>query len=43
MAHNERGIALYKKCGFEIEGMKKKSLYIDGEWIDEYYMGKILD
>ncbi|AIQ47488.1 GCN5 family acetyltransferase [Paenibacillus sp. FSL R7-0273] len=43
MAHNERGIALYKKCGFEIEGMKKKSLYIDGEWIDEYYMGKILE
>ncbi|AIQ52969.1 GNAT family N-acetyltransferase [Paenibacillus sp. FSL R7-0331] len=42
MAHNERGIALYKKCGFEVEGLKKKSLYIDGEWIDEYYMGKIL-
>lgn len=42
MAHNERGIALYKKCGFEIEGMKKKSLYINGEWVDEYYMAKLL-
>ncbi|QSF42514.1 MULTISPECIES: GNAT family N-acetyltransferase [Paenibacillus] len=43
MTHNERGIALYKKCGFEIEGMKKKSLNIGGEWVDEYYMSKIID
>ncbi|WP_151736396.1 GNAT family N-acetyltransferase [Paenibacillus tengchongensis] len=42
MVHNERAIALYTKNGFEIEGLKKKSLKVDGAWVDEYYMGKIL-
>ncbi|MNE64686.1 putative acetyltransferase YhhY [compost metagenome] len=42
MTHNERGIALYKKFGFAIEGIKKKSLNIGGEWVDEYYMSKII-
>lgn len=41
MVHNERAVALYKRQGFEIEGMKKKSLRVDGEWVDEYYMSKI--
>ncbi|MDY0407846.1 GNAT family N-acetyltransferase [Virgibacillus soli] len=39
---NEPAIALYKKAGFEIEGTKRKSLQIDGEFIDEYYMSKIM-
>ncbi|MNO50306.1 putative acetyltransferase YhhY [compost metagenome] len=42
MTHNERAIALYLKNGFEIEGTKRKSLVIDGQWVDEYYMSKIL-
>jgi RimJ/RimL family protein N-acetyltransferase len=42
MTHNVRGISLYKKCGFEIEGIKKKSLIIGGEWVDEYFMSKII-
>jgi RimJ/RimL family protein N-acetyltransferase len=41
MKHNERAVALYTKHGFEIEGLKKKSLLVDGEWVDEYYMSKI--
>lgn len=28
--------------GFEIEGMKHRSLFIDGEYVDEYYMGLLL-
>lgn len=40
MVHNEAAVSLYKKMGFEIEGIKKKSLNIDGRYIDEYYMGK---
>jgi Acetyltransferases, including N-acetylases of ribosomal proteins len=40
MVHNERAIALYKKMGFEIEGTKKRSMRIDGQYVDEYYMAK---
>ena len=40
---NEPGVALYKKMGFEIEGTKRDSLFIDGEYVDEYYMSKLLD
>ncbi|MGL5718705.1 MAG: GNAT family N-acetyltransferase [Paraclostridium sp.] len=39
---NERGIALYKKCGFEIEGILKNETYIDGEFFDIVAMGLIL-
>ena len=42
MAHNERAIHLYKKHGFEKEGVKRQSVLIDGVLKDEYYMGKIL-
>ncbi len=40
---NEAGLALYKKSGFEIEGTKRHSLIISGEFYDEYYMSKIID
>lgn len=40
---NGPGVALYKKMGFEIEGTKRDSLFIDGEYVDEYYMSKLLD
>lgn len=42
ISHNEAGIALYKKMGFEIEGTKHHSLFIDGSYIDEYYMYKLI-
>jgi RimJ/RimL family protein N-acetyltransferase len=42
MTHNERGIALYKKMGFEIEGTKKASIFVNGKYVDEYLMSKIL-
>lgn len=38
----EPGIALYKKQGFEIEGTRKHAYIINGQYVDEYYMGKIL-
>lgn len=40
MIHNERALALYRKMGFEIEGIKKDSLRVDGTYVDEYYMAK---
>ena len=43
ISHNETAVSLYKKMGFEIEGTKKKSLYIEGRYIDEFYMGKTFE
>jgi RimJ/RimL family protein N-acetyltransferase len=43
MVHNTRGVGLYQKMGFEIEGIKKDSLCVDGAYVDEYYMGKLID
>jgi RimJ/RimL family protein N-acetyltransferase len=39
---NEAGVALYKKRGFEIEGTKRNSLNINGQYFDEFYMSKLL-
>lgn len=39
---NNAGIRLYKKMGFDIEGTKRQSLYIEGQYVDEYYMSKFL-
>jgi ribosomal protein S18 acetylase RimI-like enzyme len=41
---NEKAIALYKKCGFEIEGTLKNFTYLQNEnrFIDEYIMSLIL-
>ena len=43
MTHNQAGMALYKKRGFTIEGTKNQSLLINGRYVDEYYMAKLLD
>ncbi|MTB63656.1 GNAT family N-acetyltransferase [Streptococcus sp. zg-86] len=43
-ARNERAVALYQKVGFEIEGTQKWGARTDeGEWLDLYYMGKLID
>lgn len=42
VTRNEAGLRLYKKMGFEIEGTKRHSLLINGEFVDEYYMSKLL-
>jgi RimJ/RimL family protein N-acetyltransferase len=42
VTQNTAGIALYQKSGFEIEGTKRNSLIINGEFHDEYYMSKLL-
>lgn len=31
---------LYEKNGFEVEGIKKNSMIIDGQYVDEFYMAK---
>lgn len=43
MCHNERGLALYQKMGFMVEGRQREALKVDGQYIDEFMMGKILE
>ncbi|NUU79354.1 GNAT family N-acetyltransferase [Paenibacillus xylanilyticus] len=38
---NEAGVSLYKKMGFEIEGIKRNSLMINDTPYDQYFMSKI--
>lgn len=40
--HNTSALALYRKMGFEIEGTKKHSVKIGDEFVDEFYMAKLL-
>lgn len=39
---NERALCLYKKLGFEIEGLLRRSFLINGQYYNSYYMGKII-
>jgi RimJ/RimL family protein N-acetyltransferase len=43
MEHNRAAMMLYAKAGFKIEGTRKQALFIDGEYVNEFYMGKLLD
>lgn len=38
---NKLAIKLYEKMGFSIEGTKKKTMYVNGKYVDEYMMSKI--
>lgn len=41
--NNERAIALYKKMGFEVEGVRKRDLkYAEGQYIDTVVMGRFV-
>lgn len=41
MCPNSLAKQLYEKNGFEVEGIKRNSIYMNGKYIDEYYMSKI--
>ena len=43
MEHNQKGIGLYEKFGFEREGVKRCSVKIAGKFINEIYMSKLLN
>lgn len=32
---------LYEKSGFEIEGVKKNAMIVDGKYVDEFFMAKL--
>ncbi len=39
---NTAAVCLYERKGFVIEGVRRKSMYVDGEYIDEYYMARMV-
>jgi RimJ/RimL family protein N-acetyltransferase len=43
MAHNAAAIRLYEKLGFTREGTRRWSMRVDGEYVDEFAMAKLLD
>jgi len=43
VSSNDPAIKLFQKCGFEIEGLKKNSLKVGGQFFHEYIMAKILN
>ncbi len=42
MTDNVAGLALYKKRGFTIEGTRKDAYIVNGQYVDEYMMAKLL-
>lgn len=42
MDRNIPALLLYKKMGFELEGVKKDAFYVNGNYVNEYMMAKIL-
>ncbi|MGB0894443.1 MAG: GNAT family N-acetyltransferase [Parashewanella sp.] len=39
---NEAAIALYKNCGFEVEGEAKYYAFRNGEYVNAYYMAAVI-
>ena len=42
MAHNAHAIALYEQSGFEQEGIKRDALRVEGKYVNEIYMSKLI-
>ena len=38
---NERGVRLYERCGFVIEGTLEKYAYRDGRYVDVHAMARL--
>lgn len=41
ICENEAAKHLYTKSGFEIEGIKRKAVCVDGTYLEEYYMAMV--
>ena len=40
--NNKRGLGLYLKFGYQIEGIARETAFFNNEWQHEYYLGKIV-
>ncbi len=38
-AYNVRAIRSYESCGFVVEGRERESIWLDGQWWDDLWMG----
>ena len=38
-ATNERGLRLYARVGFQVEGRRREQVFLQGRWVDEIVMG----
>ncbi|MGL4696361.1 GNAT family N-acetyltransferase [Enterococcus larvae] len=43
ITENTGAVALYEKAGFEIEGTKRRAIFQNGAYMNEYYMAKLLN
>jgi RimJ/RimL family protein N-acetyltransferase len=39
LASNIRAIRSYEKCGFQLEGRERETVFLDGDWRDDLIMG----
>jgi putative acetyltransferase len=39
--HNSAAIRLYRNLGFEVEGTRRRVVFGDGRWLDEYEMARL--
>ena len=37
--HNNHAIKLYEKCGFKVEGKKRKAIFLNNQYLDILEMG----
>ncbi len=42
VCENKVAVKLYEKSGFVIEGIQRKSFCLNGKYLDQYYMGKLI-
>jgi RimJ/RimL family protein N-acetyltransferase len=42
-ASNHRAVALYHRLGFFVEGLHRHAVRVDGAWVDDYTMAKLLE
>lgn len=40
---NSAAIRVYEKCGFQTEVIMKEHVYLDGEYVDDYLMGVLVE
>lgn len=40
---NDRAVHLYRSCGFDVEGVRSRHLYVHGQYVDELIMAKFLE
>ena len=43
MSHNARALRLYEKMQYRVEGMRRESLHVNGSYVDEFSMSKLLN